>query len=97
MKTYKKRADTLNQRYGTNFTWESIADYFERGQNEHLDSKYGSKTMIMAIGEIQKNEKTIVRNLKNGKPVDIRTDNAKVQQAVMELIAEKGIGVVDLY
>ena len=50
---YKKRADTINSKYGTNFTWQDIADFYGRDKNEALDAKYGSKQVAMAIGVIQ--------------------------------------------
>lgn len=50
---YKKRADTINSKYGTNFTWQDIADFYGRDKNAALDAKYGSKQVAMAIGVIQ--------------------------------------------
>lgn len=50
---YKKRADTINSKYGTNLTWQDIADFYGRDKNEALDTKYGSKQVAMAIGIIQ--------------------------------------------
>lgn len=61
---YKKRADTLNKTYGTNFTWEDMAKYYGQSKNASLDAKYGSKTVAMAIGIIQK-EMAQGKNLKD--------------------------------
>lgn len=50
---YKKRAETINARYKTDFTWHDIAEFYGRDKNEALDAKYGSKQVAMAIGVIQ--------------------------------------------
>ena len=50
---YKKRADTINTKYGTKLTWQDIAEFYGRDKNEALDAKYGSKQVAMAIGIIQ--------------------------------------------
>lgn len=51
--TYKKRADTLNQRYGTSFNWEHLGNFFESKTWEKIDSTYGSKTKMKSIGTIR--------------------------------------------
>ena len=30
LEVYKKRSDTINKKYGTDFTWEDLAGYFDR-------------------------------------------------------------------
>lgn len=54
--TYKKKADTVNQRYGTDFTWEDLAKFFGSGMNKKLDkdASAGSDTILRAIGKIQR-------------------------------------------
>ena len=49
---YKKRADTLNENWGTDFTWSDLADFFESGNAERLFKEYGSKTVMKALGVI---------------------------------------------
>ena len=94
---YEKRADTLNKKYGTRFSWEDLAGYFEKRSNEKLDAKYGSKTMLRAVAEIQNNEDEIISKIKGGQSVDLKIKNEKVKNVIDELIKEHGIGVVDLY
>ena len=50
---YKKRAETINQKYGTNFTWQDMADFFQSGDADKMFKEYGSKTVMRAIGTIQ--------------------------------------------
>jgi len=51
---YQARADTINERYGTSFTWQTMADYYSTGLNAKLDSGYGSKTALRDFGKFQK-------------------------------------------
>lgn len=95
--TYKKRADTINKRFGTNFKWQDMANYFERKANIKTDKEYGSKTMLKAIGEIQDNERKIIKSIKQGEDVDLHIENKLVAEAVSDLIRNYGVGVVDLY
>lgn len=50
---YKKRADTVNQKYGTSFTWEDLAKFYLKGMNKKLEKEGGSDTILRAIGIIQ--------------------------------------------
>lgn len=52
---YKKRADTINKEYGTNLTWQEIADYYTSTAHERAAELYGSKTELMVFAsEIHK-------------------------------------------
>ena len=54
LKTFQKRADTINKQYGTNFTWEEMADYFNSGAAKKLTEKYGSDVALLLIAKEQK-------------------------------------------
>lgn len=51
---YKSRANTLNAKYGTSFTWESIGKYFDSGLHKKLDRLFGSKTAMKVYATLQK-------------------------------------------
>lgn len=51
---YQRKADSINAKFGTDFTWQTMADYYSTGLNAKLDSKYGSKTALVYFGEFQK-------------------------------------------
>lgn len=55
---YKKRADTVNKLYGTNFKWQDLANYYDSQQAKRNDEKYGSDTLIYAMGVINKKNLT---------------------------------------
>lgn len=82
---YKKKADTINKKYGTKFTWEDLANYYLSGTAEKLDSKYGSKTALESIGEIQKLRK---------KEVDLIQDSADKYKVVDDNIVNKAINEI---
>lgn len=94
---YKKRADTLNKNYGTSFTWEDAGKFFESAEWEKMEQEYGSKTAVMAVGQIQRNEDAIVEAIEANRDVNLKIDNKKVKRTVEDLISKYGIGVTDLY
>lgn len=77
VKFYKKRADTINKRYGkefgVKFTWQELANYYENEKQRKNDVKLASKTEVRAIAVIKKltSEKTVN---------DITDANEKIQQ-----------------
>ena len=54
MRIYVKRANSINEKYGTNLTWEDLYDFYGKNKDADLNNKYASKTIIQAIGVIQK-------------------------------------------
>ena len=55
-KVYGERAKTINERYGTDFDWKELAQFFENDMDSLLDLQYGSKTKMKAIGTIQRHQ-----------------------------------------
>ena len=84
---YIKKANTINENYGTNFTWDELASYYERKTNEKWDSKFGSKTALKAIGRIQKKAEELGIEIKDLKEKDFKSSNQdvidiKIQEAL---------------
>lgn len=52
--TYKKRADTFNKNFGTNFSWQDLANYFESGAFARNRENYGSDQALYLIGALTK-------------------------------------------
>lgn len=70
IESYKRRAETINDRYGTDLKWSDLADYFERGASARAARTVGggggsdaSKTALKAIARIQKTRKDIINNV----------------------------------
>ena len=95
---YKKRADTVNKKYGTKFTWQQLAKYYESGQAQLWDAKFGSKTALRTIGQIQKSKKQLIRDIKQADVKDIRVvaDNKVLQQTVNKALADNDLKIEDL-
>lgn len=78
---YKKRTQTINERYGTNFTWQQLADYFNKGYDQKVSKRVGgSKTALYAIGKIQQKESNIVSAIETN--TSIKTEDPVTDAAV---------------
>lgn len=62
-KIYEKRAQTMHEKYGIDADWEKMAKYYSRSLNEKFDSRFGSKTSLLAVGKIQQNARNIKKKL----------------------------------
>ena len=60
IKNYMQRAKKINERYGTNFTWDTLNKYYESELEMKIDEKYGSKVKMKAVAYIQKNKDKIL-------------------------------------
>ena len=91
-KVYQKRADTINRKYGTNFTWQELGDFFESDFYNNMDSRYASNTILESVGEIQKHKEVVEKMLqeKNKPATDKKViriaDDAILQKTVNEII-----------
>lgn len=97
IKIYQKRADTINKRYGTTFSWQELGTYFESGTAEKYDSKYGSKTALKSLGEIQKNASEIKKQVAQHKAKTLRVDDSELQNTVDNMLKDKGLTRLGLY
>lgn len=95
---YKKRAATVNKKYGTNFTWRQLAKYYDSGQAEIWEAKFGSKTALRTIGQLQKNKKKIIDGIKAADTKDIRVkaDSKVLQKTVETALADNNLKIEDL-
>lgn len=62
-KIYQNKADSINETYGTFFTWDDMSNYYSAGLNMKLDSLYGSKTSLKFFGEFQKKDTKELENI----------------------------------
>lgn len=96
---YKKRADTVNKKYGTNFTWKQLAKYYDSGQAELWDAKFGSKTALLTIASLQKNKKKLVKAIKEADRRDIRIDSkdsSMIKKTVDMALKDNKLNIEDL-
>ena len=86
----KKRADTLNKKFGTDFKWDDIGKYFEGNLAKKLEQIYGSKTILRMIAAMQKKKKAIIEAIDKSKKEDIRTpDSNKMVEKMMNKVIKK--------
>lgn len=67
-KVYKKRANTYNKKYGTDFSWEDIANYYNKKLNEKFERYADSDVINKAIAVIRsqiRNEKKSIEDLQH--------------------------------
>lgn len=62
--TYKKRVDTINKTYGTDFTWQELAQFFDSGLADKMQ-KFGSDVRLKVIAVVQANKKAIIDALQS--------------------------------
>lgn len=96
---YKKRADTFNRKYGTKFTWQQLAKYYTSGQAELWEEKFGSKTALRTIGQIQKKGKKIISEIAKADAKDIRVeaDNKVLTRTVNKALKDNELNIEDLF
>ena len=97
MQTFKKRADTINKKYGTDMKWDDVAAFYESKEWKDMDRRYGSETAMKGVGEIQKNEKAIKKALKKDQNPVLRIENKKVAAAVNDMLSQYGESIYSLY
>lgn len=104
---YKKRAETLNLMtpnnagrggFGTSFTWQTLAHFFEDGGlADKTFEKYGSATVLLAFGKIQRNKKKALDLIKSFDDKHKITDSdAATQNVIDELLLNYGDKVKEL-
>ena len=95
---YKKRADTINEKYGTSFDWKSLAKYYDSGLAELWDSKFGSKTALRTIGQIQKKGKKVVEEINKAVTKDQKAEDKSMADAmVRKALKDNELNIEDLF
>lgn len=90
-RTYIQKANTVNERYGTNFTWMDLANYYMSGMADKMDRMFGSKTAMMVIGQLQKQSKKIKNDILKGKDVKLDVKPEFLDETVQDAIKQYGI------
>ena len=90
----EKRVDTINNKYGTDFTASDFQQFARSGMLDKMKAQYGSKTMWKAIGQIRKNMDTLVKQMKQHKAREIIVDEDDpiLQATVDEILSSRRYG-----
>lgn len=79
---YERRAKTLNEKYGTNFSWQDLAKFFDSSINEKLDAQMSSDAKMEAIAVIQHNKEAVRKAIKASGEKHIDVDPDKVDDVI---------------
>ena len=96
IEVYQKRADSLNENNGTNFTWEELGTVFEDKENNTFYQK-GGVSYVKAVSYLKDNEQALLQSLEDNSRLVIKTGNRKANQMARDLIKEYGLDFKDLY
>lgn len=90
---FEERAKTINDKFGTNFTWNDLADFYRSGDAQKKINKkiVNSDLLLRAIGLIQRADEEVVKDLK-GKNKDkvIKASDKMVYKKALEIVKTKG-------
>ncbi len=97
-KVYKKRAATLNSKYGTDYTWQQLTQLFESGVFDVLIEKFASESTFRSIGKFQKNKEATVQmlNEKLGVNISNNISDAKLNGYIYRLMQDEVLDKNDL-
>lgn len=95
---YKKRAETLNSKYGTNYTWQQLTQLFESGVFDALIEKFASESTFRSIGKFQKNKEATIQmlNEKLGVNISNNISDAKLNGYIYRLMQDEILDKNDL-
>lgn len=71
---YRGRADTLNKKYGTDFSGSDMKNFFDSSIWDKLKNKFGSGAAMKTIAAIQKNKDDILQEISDARSAHRRID-----------------------
>lgn len=96
-KIYIEKAKTINEKYGTNFKWDEVGEFFESEAWERLDSVYASKTASRIVGSLEQKGVDIEEKINLYISTHKRILDKNVKKYVDKLLVKNGINLDDLY
>lgn len=107
IKTYRERAKTLSETFGTSWTWEQLAQLAESGVFE--SSSFGYKTMLTVLSDINNMSKKKAINKVNSileqhnktysdkiAPIGKDTNTFELQKYIIKLVQDGRLGQDEL-
>ena len=88
---YERRAKTINEKYGTDFTWETMAKFFDSGINKKLDTQLDSDTKMETIAVIQQNADQIRKKVKENEDIHITVEDPVLEFEVNKILEDYGL------
>lgn len=95
---YKNRTEAINKKYNTKFTWQQLAHFFEDGGlADKAFDKYGSATVLLAYGKIQKNKNKALKAIEDFNDNNKITDSdIATQEAINGMLSDYGYDLEEL-
>ena len=85
-KVYDKRTNTINKKFGTDFSAGELTDFFNSALYKKMDKMYYADTMLETVGVMQANQDDIIKAIKDKKPIHIQVDDDIVEDAVNHML-----------
>ena len=85
---YMRRTTKINEKYGTDFSWDNVGKFFDSELNEKLEQKYGSKTILRAMANIKKNKNKILKDMEKTSKTRIVVPDKMVQSTVNTILKD---------
>ena len=93
---YQERANTINEKYDTNFNWKDLARLFESGIWKKIkgSESYDSNADFQTIANIKANFKEVRKAIKDDEEVNIDTLDDIENFAINEMISDYGTEII---
>ena len=83
---YTERAKTFNAQFGTNYSWQDLADFYQSGDADKALQAASSATVQKAIGKIQHAKEQMLKEMNKNAKVTIDKEDKIVYKKAMELL-----------
>ena len=83
---YTERAKTFNTQFGTNYSWQDLADFYQSGDADKALQAASSATVQKAIGKIQHAKEQMLKEMNKNAKVTIDKEDKIVYKKAMELL-----------
>ena len=98
-KTYMNKANAANQKFGTNFTWQDYANYYQSGTADKLTSKMTYREALKKVGKMQNNKKIIkdiTAEIKKVKGTNHKVSASEINEAIYDRLEEQDLTISSL-
>ena len=75
---------------------ENLSKYYTSGQASLWDSKFGSKTALKTIAQIQKNKKKLKEDIDAADAKDLKVDDKMLEKTTEQALQDNDLKIKDL-
>ena len=83
---YTERAKTFNTQFGTNYSWQDLADFYQSGDADKALQAASSATVQKAIGKIQHAKEQMLKEMNKNAKVTLDKEDKIVYSKAMDLL-----------